>query len=136
MEMLPASIEFLNRLRYELGKDPKTTRVMLQCLSQWPATVFLLLEIREFSTLSSELTTVQDLLMCNDRLVILPSTRQDVLKRLITGHQMIVHYPARAQKLSVLARNSQHIHDFVQQCPTCLQFNPPPKGRSPADTKV
>ncbi|KAM7306991.1 uncharacterized protein ISCGN_010627 [Ixodes scapularis] len=125
LELLPASSELLGKLRSELSKDVTTARIMLYCKSQWPVPTDLTPEARKYGSVASELTTVQGLLMRNNRLVIPPVMRQDILERLHSGHQGIVRCRARARDSVWWPGISQQIHDYVNMCPTCQKFRQP-----------
>lgn len=126
VDLLPASVSFLDRLRSELKKDPCTARVMTYCEKEWPGRETLPTDMKGFASLSAELSITQGLLMRNDRLVIPQSLQKEVLERLHCGHQGVVRCRARARDSAWWPGISKQIQDYVSRCKTCIQHRRPP----------
>ena len=75
----------------------------------------------------AHLTIVDDLLLCDERIVIPRSMRLDVLDRIHTGHLGITKCRARARTLVWWPGLSTQIENMVANCSTCAKDRPEPK---------
>ena len=75
----------------------------------------------------AHLTIVDDLLLCDERIVIPRSMRLDVLDRIHTGHLGITKCRARARTSVWWPGLSTQIENMVANCSTCAKDRPEPK---------
>lgn len=116
---LPASNNMLTRIRRAQAEDRTLHRVMEYCTTKWPPTSELPPDVRQYASVTDELSVVDDLLLRSGRLVIPPTLRSQVLESLHTGHQGVSRCRARAREATWWPGINAHLRDHVQKCPTC-----------------
>ncbi|XP_051905587.1 uncharacterized protein K02A2.6-like [Hippocampus zosterae] len=121
MENLPATTEYLGKLREQLRRDSVCARVMQLCTEGWPEHGPNEPALRLYRAEQAFLTVHDGILLKGQRLVIPPTMRNDVLAKLHEGHQGVVKCRQRAQRSVWWPGLSQQLNELVLNCRTCCK---------------
>ena len=91
------------------------------CLSGWPVRKNLPVELRQFLSVSSELSVQEGILLRGSRLVIPKHLRTDILNKIHAGHLGITKCRDRANQSVWWPGISHDIHSKVSECPICIR---------------
>lgn len=119
-ENVEATPEMLNRIREESGKDETFKAVCEYYKKGWPNNKREVdVSVRQYWIVRSELHVVKGILFRNSRVVIPPSLRKLMLKRIHEGHMGIEKCQRRARDVMWWPGMSTDIEHTVQDCEAC-----------------
>ncbi len=101
--------------------DPVCRQVIEFCKSGWPTKGNMASELRNFLSVSSELSVQDGFLLKGSRLVIPQLLRSDILARIHAGHQGITKCQERAKQAVWWPCLSTDIQQKVSTCHICIQ---------------
>jgi len=119
IENIPASEGRLRELKLKQEEDPTLKKVIDFCINGWPHQSKLSLDCKCFSSVQSELTIVEGLLMKGPRIVIPSCMISEMLSRLHEGHMGIVKTLARARTSIWWPNITSHVMNFLANCEAC-----------------
>ncbi|XP_011406246.1 PREDICTED: uncharacterized protein K02A2.6-like [Amphimedon queenslandica] len=119
MESLPASEIRLKEIEKEQKKDPVCAKIAQYCTKGWPDKASLSVSLKQYHSLSSEISIVNGLLMRNSRIIIPSKLRQQVLNQIHTGHQGLTKCRERARLSVWWPCLSQDIQRLIERCHSC-----------------
>ena len=111
----------LETYRLKQAEDPICAQVSKHCKSGWPRKHRLSPELIPYWKLRGSLTTHDDILLFNDRIVIPESLRADVMDRVHEGHQGIERCRMRVCSSVWWPGCGKEVTETVQKCPTCAK---------------
>ena len=133
---LPASEQRLAEIRESQEADGVCQQIVEYCQSGWPQKQALPPEIKPYSSVSSELSIHNGLLLRGSRIVIPPPLRGKLLAKLHSGHQGLtkcrqlagqsVWWPGLSRQLEQLLGNCRECLKTLQQRPQPLNSTPLP----------
>ena len=124
---LPASPDRLQQYRDAQSCDAICSTLQKYCTSGWPDRRHLPSNIKPYWKYQGELTIVDNMLLCNHRIVVPESLQAQMLTKIHQGHQGIQRCRARAQKAVWWLHISNHIEHLIQSCPVCVHSLTPPR---------
>ena len=101
--------------------------VQKYCTSGWPYKRHLPNNIKPYWKYRGEFTIVDNMLLCNHRIVVPESLQAQTLTKIHPGHHGIQRCQARAWKAMWWLHISNHIEHLIQPCLVCVQFLSPPR---------
>ena len=117
---LPATEQRLQEIKQHQANDAVCQQLSHYCQSGWPERKTLPAEIQPYSSVSSELSVEDGLLLRAPRLIVIPTAlRQGVLDQLHTGHQGIHKCRERARQAVWWPKLSKEMEDLVNRCQVC-----------------
>ena len=121
MQSLPATEHRLEDIRQHQQQDEACRLLVRYCQSVWPNKKKLPDRVRPYSSVTAELSVQNGLLPRGCRIVIPTAMRQDILKRLHTGHQGIVKCRERARQSVWWPGLSTQLIQLVKNCRECCR---------------
>lgn len=121
IQSLPATEERLEEIRRHQQQDDICQLLTSYCQSGWPDKKNLPEATRPYSSVAAELSVENGLLLRGCRIVIPSSLREDILKRLHTGHQGIVKCRERARQSVWWPGLSAELQQVVKSCCECCK---------------
>ncbi|GFS00228.1 Pol polyprotein [Elysia marginata] len=97
MKSFPATEKRLTEIKEEQDKDKTLSQVKEFCEIGWPAQAKEDEQLKRYWTVRNELAINQGTLMYENRLVVPPALREDILRRIHEGHQGVVKCRAFAR---------------------------------------
>ena len=122
MSCLPTTEKRLAEVKQKQQEDEVCQQLKSYCKSGWPEKHKVPVELKQYYSVSSELTIQHGILMRNNRMVIPSSLRQDILARLHTGHQGITKCRQRASQSVWWPGLSKELEQLVSTCVECCRF--------------
>ena len=89
-----------------------------------------------FFTVRHGLTTDNDILMLNDKIIIPPSLQLQLISIAHEGHQGIVRTKQRLRQKTWWPGFGRHVETFIKSCHGCQVVGPPPKPTPLSTTKL
>lgn len=126
-EILPASTQKLQRIREAQAADEVLHQIREYVIRGWPVFMPENPVLKKYWLNHEHLTTVEDLLLFDDRLVIPRCMRLDILSRLHDGHLEITKCRALARSSVWWPYITAEIEEMVNKCPTCAIHRPEQK---------
>ena len=126
---LPATTQRLSSIREAQIADEECARIRNYCSQGWPAYMPHQPLLRPYWEKKSHFSVVNDLLLCDERIVIPRCMRLEILNCLYTGNLGITKYRARARASVWWPGLSMQIENMVANCSTCVKDRPEPKER-------
>ena len=117
---LQAKVERLQQYRDAQQTDRVCSKLLTYCKTGWPDKQHLPSEMKLYWEYWGELTVVDDLLLCDHRIVVPVTLQAQTLDKLHQGHQGIQRCRARARKAVWWPQISNHIEHMIQSCPECV----------------
>ena len=127
---LPATTQRLSQIREAQITDEECAQIRNYCSQGWPTYMPHQPLLRPYWEKRSHFSVVDDLLLCDERIVIPRSMRLDILNCIHTGHLGITECRARAQASVRWPGLSIQIENMVTNCSTCAKVRPEPKEPS------
>lgn len=119
LSYLPVSDEGLSEIVNFQQEDAMLRRVHKYCISEWPEKCNDLL--KPYWNVRDSLSIQNGILMMDNRLVIPPKLRNDILGRIHDGHLGIVKCRARARESCWWPGISMDIAEVVNRCHVCVK---------------
>ena len=124
---LPATTQRLSQIREAQITDEECAQIRNYCSQGWPTYMPHQPLLRPYWEKRSHFSVVDDLLLCDERIVIPRSMRLDILNSIHTGHLGITKCRARARASVWWPGLSIQIENMVANCSTCAKDRPEPK---------
>ena len=124
---LPAKVDRLQQYRDAQTTDAVCSKLKTYCTTEWPDKRHLPSDIKPYWNYWGELTVVDNLLLCDHRIVVLIALQTQTIDKIHQGHQGIQRCRARARKAVWWLHISNHIKHMIQSCPECVQHSTPPR---------
>ena len=124
---LPARVDRLQQYRDAQTTDAVRSKLKTYCITGWPEKRQLPSEMKPYWSHQGELTIVDNLLLCDHRIVVPVTLQAQTLDKIHQGHQGIQRCQARAKKAVWWLQISNHIQNMIQSCPECVQHSTPPR---------
>ena len=123
---LPATTQRLSQIREAQITDEECTQIRNYCSQGWPAYMQNQPLPRPYWENRTHFSIVDDLLLCDERLVIPKSMRREILECIHTGHLGISKCRARARASAWWLGLPMQIENMVTNCSTCAKGRPEP----------
>ncbi len=121
----PASTQMLDNIREATSQDAVLMAVMKQTLSGWPRYAKDVdIGIREYFSVNAHLSVMDGLLLYDDRIVIPPALRAEVLQKIHAGHMGITKCKTRASQSVWWFGIGNDIVNIVKSCEFCQTHQP------------
>ncbi|GFR80077.1 Pol polyprotein [Elysia marginata] len=127
MKSFPATEKRLTDIKEDQDKDQTLSQVKEFCKSGWPAQAKKDEQLKRYWTVKHELAINQGILMYRNRLVVPPTLREDILRRIHEGHQGVVKCRAFARTSVWWTNLSTEIEKLIGNCMTCEKTRIVPK---------
>ena len=124
---LPATTQRLSQIREAQLADEECAQIRNYCSQGWPAYMPHQPLLRPYWENRAHFSIVDDLLLCDERIVIPRSMRLEILDCIHTGHLGISKCRARARTSVWWPGLSTQIENMVTSCNTCAKDRPEPK---------
>ena len=119
MSSLPATEQRLTEIAHEQNKDKICKQLIQYCQSGWPSKHQVPQSLKPYYFVSAELTIQQDLLICNNRIVIPSSLHSEMLEN---STQATKESPnARVQQSVWWPGLSKRLEELVTNCSECYR---------------
>ena len=122
VQSLPVTERRLEEIKRFQEQDEVCQLLVRYCQSGWPERKKLTEATRVYDAVAAELSVEDGLLLRGCRIVILTSLRQDILRRLHTGHQGIVKCRERARQSVWWPGLSAQLEKMVRNCEECCKY--------------
>ena len=122
---LPTSPESLEQYRREQQEDPLLQRVSQYCQNGWPEPATLKGDIKHYWHTRQDMTTVDNILLYQSRIVVPDQLRETTMQKIHQGHQGIERCRLRLTAAVWWPGSSKDMEAFVKRCPTCMKNSPP-----------
>ena len=123
---LPATTQRLSQIREAQNTDEECAQIRNYCSQGWPAYMPNQPLLRPYWENRTHFSIVDDLLLCDERLVIPKSMRPEILECIHTGHLGISKCRARARASVWWPGLPMQIENMVTNCSTCAKDRPEP----------
>ena len=123
---LPATTQRLSQIREAQITDEECAQIGNYCSQGWSAYMPNQPLLCPYWENRTHFSIVDDLLLCDERLVIPKSMRPEILKCIQTGHLGISKCRARAQASVWWPGLPMQIENMVANCSTCAKDRPDP----------
>ncbi|GFO24240.1 Pol polyprotein [Plakobranchus ocellatus] len=127
MKSFPATDKRITEIKEDQDKDKILSQVKEFCKTSWPAQAKKDEQLKRYWTVRHELAINQGILMYGNRLVIPPTLREDILRRIHEGHQGVVKCRAFARTTVWWPNLSTEIETMIRNCMTCEKTRTVPK---------
>ena len=121
MSCLPATEQRLTEIMQQQQEDEVCKQLKQYCQSGWPDKYHVSETLKPYYSVSAELSIQHGILMRNNRIVIPPPLRKDMLDRLHTGHQGITKCRRRALQSVWWPGLSKQLEELVTNCAECCR---------------
>ena len=121
---LPATKQRLNQYCNTQQRDLACSRIMEYCKTGWPRKQVMEAELVPYWKVRSSLTVHDGLLLYNDRIVVPPLLREEILARVHEGRQGIEQCHMRAKMCVWWPGISKQLTETVAKCPECARDVP------------
>ena len=115
MQSLPATERRIEEIRKSQQQDEACQLIMTYCHSTWPSKQCVPRSVKPYLPLAAELSVENGLLTRENRIVIPPQLREDILNQIHVGHQGISKCRDRARQ-SVWCSNCEMTHNCSVRC--------------------
>ena len=122
VQSLPVTERQLEEIKRLQEQDEVCQLLVRYCQSGWPERKKLTEATRVYHAVAAELSVEDGLLLRGCRIVIPTSLRQDILRRLHTGHQGIVKCRERARQSVWWPGLSAQLEKMVRNCEECCKY--------------
>ena len=121
LQSLPATESRLEEIRKQQEQDEACELLVRYCQQGWPDKRQLPDIVQQYSSVAAELSVQDGLLLRGSRIVIPTVLREDILRRLHTGHQGISKCRQRARQSVWWPGLSTEIVKMVKNCHECCK---------------
>ena len=119
---LPVSKPKLEEIKRATADDPSLKELKETIKSGWPETKSQTpANIQIYWNVRDELSEVEGILLKNDRIIVPPSMRKEMLQRIHQGHMGIEKSKRRARDVLYWPGMNSQISDMISRCTICLQ---------------
>ena len=122
VQSLPVTERRLEEIKRLQEQDEVCQLLVRYCQSGWPERKKLTEATRVYHAVAAELSVEDGLLLRGCRIVIPTSLRQDILRRLHTGHQGIMKCRERARQSVWWPGLSAQLEKMVRNCEECCKY--------------
>ena len=117
------SQHMLHRIQEETKKDETLMCLIQQCKIGWPDNINDVKNcIKPYTTYKNEITTTDNLVLKQNRIIIPKSLQREMLHRLHETHQGVVKTKQLAKEYMHWPGMAQQIEDKINRCDLCQQF--------------
>ena len=117
----PATDTKLEEIKSSQRNDPICKQLTLFCLSGWPSSSKLFVEVQRYMLLSSELSIHEGLLMRNNRIAVPKPLQAETLITIYSGHQDITKCREHAKCSVWWPGLIKEVEAMIKNCSTCCK---------------
>ena len=122
---LPATKDFLDRVRTATQKDQELQLLAQQVKLGWPKKISEVDDkIKCYWSFREDITIAEDILVKGHRIIVPKDMREYMLKQVHEGHFGMDKCKMRMSNCCYWPNVNKEIEEMIRNCPTCLEFAP------------